>query len=106
MGCSLVRQPPTLHHWRVSCGAGVLRVSSKLGSSHRTLTTPVEAYAPPCPANIRPVWRRSTKLSAPRFAQLSPLQPSASALNSTLLLIQPRLPAHEVPLPQGFSRKR
>ena len=34
--------------------AGVLRVSSKLGSSHRTLTTPVEAYAPPCVVNILP----------------------------------------------------
>jgi hypothetical protein len=42
---------------RVSCAAGVLRVSSKLGSSHRTLTAPVEAYAPPCTANILPFWR-------------------------------------------------
>src|SRR5215212_10604641 len=44
---SLVKQPQPVHYRRVSCGAGVLRVSSKLGSSHRTLTTPVEAYAPP-----------------------------------------------------------
>src|SRR5918997_6745342 len=51
---SLVKQPAQLVRWRVSCGAGVLRVSSKLGSSHRTLTTPVEAYAPPHTVFILP----------------------------------------------------
>jgi hypothetical protein len=55
MGYLLVKQPAQLVRWRVSCGAGVLRVSSKLGSSHRTLTTPVEAYAPPCKVHILPV---------------------------------------------------
>src|SRR5688572_7658576 len=60
MGYFLVKQPQPLHRWRVSCAAGVLRVSSKLGSSHRTLTTPVEAYAPPCVMHILPFWRGST----------------------------------------------
>src|SRR5215210_1073149 len=61
MGYLLVKQPkPFLVRWRVSFAAGVLRVSSKLGSSHRTLTTPVEAYAPPCVINILPFWRGST----------------------------------------------
>ena len=46
---SLFRQrvPAQHYRWRVSFAAGVLRVSSKLGSSHRTLTTPVEAYCAP-----------------------------------------------------------
>ncbi len=63
---SLFKQRAPTHHyrWRVSFAAGVLRVSSKLGSSHRTLTTPVEAYAPPCRASILPFWRNFTKLSA------------------------------------------
>src|SRR5918993_791226 len=56
MGYFLVKQPQPLHSWRVSFAAGVLRVSSKLGSSHRTLTTPVEAYAPPCKVHILPFW--------------------------------------------------
>src|ERR671911_627497 len=60
MGYSLVKQPKPDHRWRVSFGAGVLRVSSKLGSSHRTLTTPVEAYAPPCTAHILPFCRGLT----------------------------------------------
>src|SRR5215208_2672781 len=61
MGYFLVKQPPQQHYrWRVSFAAGVLRVSSKLGSSHRTLTAPVEAYAPPCVMNILPFWRGST----------------------------------------------
>ena len=56
---SLFRQrvPAQHYRWRVSFAAGVLRVSSKLGSSHKTLTTPVEAYAPPCVVNILPFWR-------------------------------------------------
>jgi hypothetical protein len=56
---SLFKQRVPDHHlcWRVSFAAGVLRVSSKLGSSHRTLTAPVEAYAPPCVVNILPFWR-------------------------------------------------
>ena len=53
MGYLLVKQPPT-HCRRVFSGAGVLRVSSKLDSSHRTLTTPVEAYAPPHTVSILP----------------------------------------------------
>jgi hypothetical protein len=57
MGYLLVKQPEPVHRWRVSFAAGVLRVSSKLGSSHRTLTTPVEAYAPPHTVNILPFWR-------------------------------------------------
>ena len=59
---SLFKQRAPTHHqcWRVSFAAGVLRVSSKLGSSHRTLTTPVEAYTPPCTASILPFWRGST----------------------------------------------
>src|SRR5829696_8933129 len=61
MGYLLVKQPEPYRYRRVSCVAGVLRVSSKLGSSHRTLTTPVEAYAPPCRANILPFWRGITK---------------------------------------------
>src|SRR5215203_5049681 len=70
MGYLLVKQPqPFLVRWHVSCAAGVLRVSSKLGSSHRTLTTPVEAYAPPCTANILPFWRGSTN---PRGKMLAP----------------------------------
>jgi hypothetical protein len=60
MGYFLVKQPEPFHRWRVSFAAGVLRVSSKLGSSHRTLTTPVEAYAPPCGVDILPFWRGST----------------------------------------------
>jgi hypothetical protein len=46
---SLFKQRLPIHHlsWRVSFAAGVLRVSSKLGSSHRTLTTPVEASCAP-----------------------------------------------------------
>src|SRR5215213_1374892 len=61
MGYSLVKQPEPNLYRRVSCVAGVLRVSSKLGSSHRTLTTPVEAYAPPCKGHILPFWRVLTK---------------------------------------------
>src|SRR5215210_5169880 len=61
---SLVKQPEPFRYRRVSCVAGVLRVSSKLGSSHRTLTTPVEAYAPPCKANILPFWRGIASRSA------------------------------------------
>ena len=57
MSYSLVKQLEPFHRWRVSFVAGVLRVSSKLGSSHRTLTTPVEAYAPPFTAYILPFWR-------------------------------------------------
>src|SRR5918998_3343924 len=48
------RAPAQRCRWRVSFVAGVLRVSSKLGSSHRTLTTPVEAYAPPHTVHILP----------------------------------------------------
>ena len=51
------RLPAQHYRWRVYFAAGVLRVSSKLGSSHRTLTTPVEACAPPCTDHILPIWR-------------------------------------------------
>src|SRR5215213_2661822 len=66
MGYLLVKQPEPNHFRRVSCVAGVLRVSSKLGSSHRTLTTPVEAYAPPCKGHILPFWRALTKCISAR----------------------------------------
>src|SRR5215212_7446229 len=79
MGYSLVKQPEPNLYRRVSCVAGVLRVSSKLGSSHRTLTTPVEAYAPPCRADILPFWRGSTNQHVstlrPHGLRLSAFQP-------------------------------
>jgi hypothetical protein len=52
--------------------AGVLRVSSKLGSSHRTLTTPVEAYAPP-------LQRLDFTILKGAFQQFSTLRPPGSA---------------------------
>ena len=83
--------------------AGVLRVSSKLGSSHRTLTTPVEAYAPPCVVNILPFWRVlklvSTALLAPSVVStLGPYGPRLSA--SQLFLSRPHPAAQEAPLRQ------
>ena len=52
----LVKQQPPYHPrcWRVCLVAGVLRVSSKLGSSHWTLSAPVEAGTPPCTMHILP----------------------------------------------------
>jgi hypothetical protein len=73
MGYFLVKQPEPFHRWRVSFAAGVLRVSSKLGSSHRTLTTPVEAYAPPCKAHILPFWRGLSSTSAIQLSVLAEL---------------------------------
>jgi hypothetical protein len=80
MGYFLVKQPEPVHRWRVSFAAGVLRVSSKLGSSHRTLTAPVEAYAPPCVMNILPFWKGFESFSARCLWQLvSTLRPSGFA---------------------------
>src|SRR5215207_4998482 len=50
-------EPDLSRDWRVCLCAGVLRVSSKLGSSHRTLTAPVEAGTPPCTSGILTFWR-------------------------------------------------
>ena len=43
----MVKRPEVPYRCRVCLVAGVLRVSSKLGSSHWTLTAHVEAGTPP-----------------------------------------------------------
>ncbi len=70
----LVKQQPPYHPrcWRVCLVAGVLRVSSKLGSSHWTLSAPVEAGTPPCTANILPFCEGlSTRCGVPRVGGIS-----------------------------------
>src|SRR5918998_6002182 len=89
MGYFLVKQPEPVHRWRVSFAAGVLRVSSKLGSSHRTLSTPVEAYAPPCKASILPFRRGQTSWSAFQPVSISALHFAAFGPSSTVRYVQP-----------------
>src|SRR5215213_7461517 len=109
MGYCLIKQPEPFHRWRVSCAAGVLRVSSKLGSSHRTLTTRVEAYAPPCKVDILPFWRGFTKLvskSALRRRRISDFVDSRLRGNDGLGGASLRAPARTRSHPNAFGIKR
>jgi hypothetical protein len=116
--CLIKQQPESRRSWRVSFAAGVLRVSSKLGSSHRTLTTPVEAYAPPCTVDILPfsrrLWRRSARWLRQLVSTLRPASPGSARqharafagprLSASQLLLSGTCPvAHEVPLPAAVG---